>query len=93
IPIISIRYYDFLFIIAFLIGLYSIHRLAYVKEGSEIKRREVLHALVSEVRNSTKHLSFLRGLRNLFHIPYITIVSKEKEEVTDEKPGLLKEEG
>jgi len=83
IPIISIRYYDFLFIIAFFIGLYSIHRLAYVKEVGEVKRREVLHALVSEVRNSTRQLSFLRGLRNLFHIPFVTTV--QKEEIPEEK--------
>jgi MFS family permease len=78
IPIINIRYYDFLFVIAFTIGLFSLHRLAYVQEVGEVKTREVLHALVSEVRNSTRHLSFLRGMRNLFHIPYVTALERER---------------
>jgi MFS family permease len=92
IPLVSIRYYDFLFVIAFLIGLYSIHRLAYVKETGEVKTRELLQALVSEVRNSTRRLSFIRGLRNMFHIPYETTVpyrelqeSKNNNETTKRK--------
>lgn len=85
VPIISIRYYDFLFIIAFLIGIYSIHRLAYVREIGEVKRRELLQALVSEVRYSTKRLSFLRGLRNLFQIPYISAYEEEDETLNMEK--------
>jgi MFS family permease len=87
-PIISLRYYDFLFILAFFIGLYSIHRLAYVKEVGEVKRRQVLQALVSEVRNSTRNLSFLRGLRNLFHIPYETTYQRVKETNSRKKQSL-----
>jgi MFS family permease len=92
IPIINLRYYDFLFIFAFFIGLYSMHRLAYVKEIGETKRREVLHALVSEIRNSTRHLSFLRGLRNLFHIPYKTKYPRGADEVSDQDSDLIEKE-
>ncbi|MFX1563508.1 MAG: MFS transporter [Promethearchaeota archaeon] len=92
IPLFSLRYYDFLFLFAFFIGLYAIHRLAYVKEVGETKRREVLHALVSEVRNSTRSLSFLRGLRNLFHIPYETTPLLEKSESNNETDNQSTEE-
>lgn len=67
----------------FLIGVYSIHRLAYVKEGDDVKRRKVLQALVSEVRNSTRHLSILQGVRNLFHIPHLTINHLKDEEIEE----------
>jgi MFS family permease len=69
--ILNFQRWDFLFVIAFLIGLYSIHRLALVRETGEVKERVVLQALLSEVRHSTTILS-VAGLRSLFRFPSLS---------------------
>jgi MFS family permease len=70
IHVLSFRHLDFLFVIAFLIGIYSIHRLAYVQEEGEVEEGIMLNAFVSEVRRVTRQFSTLGGLRNMFQIPF-----------------------
>jgi MFS family permease len=72
VQILNFRHFDFVFVLAFLIGLYSIHRLTMVKEVGEVEERAVLKALVTEVRLATRQLAFLDGVRNLFHIPFLS---------------------
>lgn len=43
IPTLSFRQWDFFFFLAFLIGLYSIHRLAMVKEVGEVEEKIFLY--------------------------------------------------
>ena len=66
--ILHLQRWDFLFVLAFLIGIYSIHRLALVKETGEVKERVVLQALLSEVRSATSVFS-VTGLRSLTRFP------------------------
>jgi MFS family permease len=63
--VLHLQRWDFLFILAFFIGLYSIHRLALVKEQGEVKERVVLQALLSEIRGATG----VTGLRSLARFP------------------------
>lgn len=77
----SFQYWDFFFFFAFLIGWYSIHRLAMVKEVGEVKEKIVLHELIAEVRRATRSLSTAGGLRHLTQFPFsiIRITHKRKE--------------
>lgn len=61
----NLQQWDFFFLLAFLIGLYSIHRLARVKEIGEIKERIVIHELMSEIGRTTRNLSTVGGLRHI----------------------------
>lgn len=56
------------FIVAFLIGLYSIHRLALVKEAGWVKEKIVVRELIAEVKRPLRNFSTAGGLRHMLHI-------------------------
>ena len=61
---------DFLFIFAFVIGLYATHRLLAVNEDGDVGRKVVLGELYVEVRKSVRSISNVAGLRHLTYFPY-----------------------
>jgi MFS family permease len=61
---------DFLFLGAFLIGLYAMHRLALVVEEGEAARSIAPVDLVGEVRKAVVEMAALPGLRQLTTFPY-----------------------
>lgn len=64
------QYWDFFFLFAFLIGLYSIHRLALVKEVGEVEEKIIINELVSEVRRDLRSFSTASGLRSTVQFPF-----------------------
>lgn len=66
----NLQQWDFFFFFAFLIGIYSIHRLAMVKEIGEVKEKIVLNELIAEVRRGARNLSTVGGLRYLTQFPF-----------------------
>lgn len=66
----NLRGLDFLFLIAFLIGLYAMHRLVVVVEEGEVQERVVISELYAEVRKLARHASNVAGLRHLSYFPY-----------------------
>jgi len=63
------QHWDFFFLFAFLIGLYSIHRLTRVKEIGEVEEEIVVHELISQVRRDMRNLSTVGGLRQIVNFP------------------------
>ncbi len=61
---------DFLFVIAVLFGLYSLHRLLAVREEGVIEDAEAAAELYGEVRRAVRHVSNVAGLRRLTSFPY-----------------------
>ena len=59
--------------LAFLIGLYSIHRLAKVKEVGEVDEKIVIHEVVSEIRRPMTSLSTAGGLRRILMFPFSVV--------------------
>jgi hypothetical protein len=66
----SLQQWDFFFAFAFIIGLYSLHRLAMVKEIGEVEERIVVNELVEEVRDQVRILSSVEGLRQMVSFPF-----------------------
>jgi MFS family permease len=60
---------DFLFLFAFVVGLYALHRLARVKEEGEVTEEIVVRELMAEVARNEKSLSTIGGLRHLTFFP------------------------
>lgn len=73
IPTLNFQQWDFFFFLAFLIGLYSIHRLAMVKEIGEVEEKIVIHELISEVRRGMRNLSTVGGLRYMAQFPLLVL--------------------
>jgi MFS family permease len=74
----NLQQWDFFFSFAFLIGLYSIHRLALVKEVRKVETRTPIKELIVEVRREMRNLSTVEGLRQMVQFPFGIIKSKEK---------------
>ncbi len=70
IPTLDFQQWDFFFFLAFLIGLYSIHRLAMVKEEGEVKEKIVVRELISEVKRPLRNFSTAGGLRQMVQFPF-----------------------
>jgi len=72
-PTLNLQQWDFFFAIAFLIGLYSMHRLAMIKESGEVSEKIVARELVTEVRSQVRILSSVEGLRQMVSFPLAMI--------------------
>lgn len=65
----NLRRWDFFFMFATVIGIYSIRRLAFVEEAGEVEERIVIDELLISMRQSVKNLSSIAGLRTLAEFP------------------------
>ena len=70
--------WDFFFLFAFLIGFYSIHRLALVKEVGEVDEKIIINELISEVRRDMRSFSTASGLRSTIQFPFSVLSSTIK---------------
>lgn len=66
----NLRGLDFLFVLAFFLGLYALHRLLAVREEGEVEERIVIQEFYSEVRKFARSVSNVAGMRTLSHFPY-----------------------
>lgn len=69
-PTLNLQQWDFFFVLAFLIGLYSLHRLSMVKEAGEVEEKIVAQELVAEMRSQVRILSSIEGLRQMVSFPF-----------------------
>jgi MFS family permease len=88
----NFRQWDFFFFLAFVIGLYSIHRLAPVKEVGEVEEKIIVHELISEIKRPLRNFSTAGGLRQMVHFPYSIVRStfEKAREKKNHKIGIEK---
>jgi MFS family permease len=87
----DIQYWDFFFVFAFLIGIYSIHRLALVKEAGEVEDRLVVHELIAQVSREMRNLSTVGGLRYMLRFSLLRSTGiKEETTAKDNEHPLEK---
>jgi hypothetical protein len=55
------------------IGLYSLHRLAMIKEAGEVDEGVVTEALFGEVRSQVRTLSSVDGIKQMISFPLATL--------------------
>jgi len=64
-----LSHWDFYFLLAGLLGIYALHRLAMVREEGEIERREMVRQLVRHTRRNVRAMSSVAGLRAITEFP------------------------
>lgn len=69
-PTLNLQQWDFFFALAFVIGLYALHRLAMVKEAGEVEEGIVAQELFTEVRTQVRILSSIEGVRQMVSFPW-----------------------
>lgn len=79
----NLRQWEFFFFFAFLLGLYSLHRLATVQEEGEAKEEVVIDELIAGVRRDMRNFSPAGGLRELVKFPF----SETKEQRDKKRQG------
>ena len=70
VPALSIRHWDFFFMLATVVGAYSIHRLSLVREVGEVAERRVLNELLVDAKRTVRNLSSVAGLRAMTEFPF-----------------------
>jgi len=88
-PTLSLQQWDFFFALAFLIGLYSLHRLAMIKEEGEVEEKIVMNELFAEVGSQVRTLSSAEGLRQMVSFPFSIVRSLTTKVMA--KPSETKE--
>jgi MFS family permease len=73
VPVLILKHWGFFFIFAFLIGLFSLYRLRFVREEGEVKERVILQELMLDARRSIRNLSTVGGLRALAIFPFVLL--------------------
>jgi MFS family permease len=81
-PTISFSHWDFFFVLAFLIGLYSLHRLSMVEEEGEVDDRVVKDEFFSMVKQPLRSLSTAAGIFEIVAFP-VTVAQKAKETIVN----------
>ena len=81
-PAINLRSLEFIFVIAFILGVYSIHRLLAVREEGEVKERIIIQELYAEVRKLAQHVSNVPGVRQLTAFPYAFLRKRRRGPAT-----------
>ena len=72
-PTLNLQQWDFFFVLAFFIGLYSMRRLAMIKEVGEVDEDIVIKQLFSEVRTQVRTLSSVDGVRQMLGFPFASL--------------------
>jgi len=72
-PTLNLQQWDFFFALAFIIGLYALHRLAMIKEAGEVEEKIVARELFSEVRTQVRTLSSVDGVKQMVSFPLSVI--------------------
>jgi len=79
IPALNLRGLDFLFVLAFVLALYALHRLLAVREEGEVEERIVVQEFYDEVRKFARSVSNVAGMRTLAYFPYGSLRRKRPE--------------
>jgi len=85
-PTLNLQQWDFFFALAFIIGLYSLHRLAMIKEKGEVEEKVVMNELFAEVGGQVRTLSSVEGLRQMVSFPF-SIIRGIKTKITNSYQG------
>lgn len=70
IPAFDLQGMDFAFILAFLVGIYAMHRLSMVVEGDPIERSVVVQNLITEVKRPMLTLTTVDGAADALDFPF-----------------------
>ncbi len=77
-PTIDLKGLDFIFLTAFVFGLYSVHRLLAVQERGEVTEKVVRQAFLEETRRMVRQVSTVAGVRHLVTFPFDLLFNSHK---------------
>ena len=88
----DLQRWEFFFLFAFVLGLYSLHRLTAVQEEGEAKEQEVFDELIAGVRRDMRNFSPAGGLRDFVKFPFSSVKSHpagDRQDVPEEEEEAI----
>ncbi|TCS87249.1 MFS transporter [Anseongella ginsenosidimutans] len=82
----SLQSWDFFFVLAFIMGLFALNRLSYVREAGEVEKKRLMKELRTELRRDARELSTISGIQSMLFLPFSFFVSV-MEKVVPKKEG------
>jgi len=77
--LLSFKGLDFLFFVAFILGLYALYRLSLVQEKGEVPKKVVYREFLSETRRTIRNISSVGGLSQLVYLPIALYTRRERK--------------
>lgn len=77
--LLNFRELDFLFFVAFVLGLYALHRLSFVHEKGEVPKQVVYREFLTEIRRAIRNISSVGGLSNLVYLPFYLRIHRQRK--------------
>ena len=78
-PTIDLKGLDFVFVIAFLIGVYCFHRLLAVREEGEVTEQVLRQAFIGEVARMVRQVSSVAGMRQIVSFPFAYLMGFKRK--------------
>lgn len=76
----DLQQWDFFFAIAFILGLISLQRLAWVKEEGEVEEKVIMGEIMTEMRREMRTLSTISGIRSMIYFP-LSFINDVKDKI------------
>jgi len=77
--LLNFRELDFLFFVAFVLGLYALHLLSLVHERGEVPKGVVYQEFLGETRRMVRNISSVGGLSRLVYLPIYRRRTRKRE--------------
>lgn len=79
----NIQQWDFFFLFAFLLGIFALYRLSFVKERGEVRKRIVVEEIAEQLKRELKINTAVTGIRNMMYVPFsFYTVMKRKRRIS-----------
>jgi hypothetical protein len=76
-----LSHWDFFFILAFLLGLYSLRRLSLIEEDGSVHEKVVIREIMIDTGRVLRTLSTIDGLRELTMAPMAMMINMIKKDI------------
>ncbi|HEY8400926.1 MAG TPA: MFS transporter [Cytophagaceae bacterium] len=87
----DLHQWDFFFVVAFLLGLFSLYRLTFVEEKGEVRKRVIMKDIAAELTTQLRNNTAMSGIRSFIFVPlsFYTLI-KRKTRIARYKKMKLK---
>ncbi|MBU1864082.1 MAG: MFS transporter [Candidatus Omnitrophica bacterium] len=75
----NFQHWDFFFALAFVLGIYALHRLSFIREEGEVDDEVVRDEFISTIKRPLRSLSSGAGLFQLISYPFSSLMKKNSE--------------
>jgi MFS family permease len=83
----ELQQWDFFFLFAFVLGIFALYRLTFVKEKGEVRKRVIMAEIFSELKSELRTNASLAGAKSMVHIPFAfySLIKRKRRKAVEHK--------